>query len=117
MKQPALDLFVSETVPPTQKWSEPAPIAPSVDLTARHCSSMGAIHVEKTRENLWALMRALYAVEPRTDAELANLLHVAPSTISARRNELIAQKVVAEESCGTRKNQKTGISNTLWKLK
>jgi hypothetical protein len=104
--------------------SEPCvnvPIAPSADLTAKHCSSMGAQQAEKSRKYLWSQMLELYAVEPRTDAEIAALLWqphrmIMPSTISARRKELIQQGLVAPESCGTRKNPRTGVSNSLWQL-
>ncbi len=92
------------------------PIAPSSDLTARHCSSQGALKVEPGRETLWRRMTALYRIGPRTDSEMADLLQVQRSTVNARRAELIKQGVVNGQSCGTRKNQQTGVSNTLWQL-
>lgn len=115
MKQPALDLFAPD-VRPVSDSPVNVPIAPSADLTAKHCSSMGALKAQAQREYLWECMVFWYRIAPRTDAELAVKLHVAPSTISARRNELIKKGYVAEESCGTRKNPRTGVSNTLWQL-
>ena len=124
MKQETLDLFVAETVPPERVWKEPAPIAPSSDLTARHCRSMGAKRTEQTRHYLWAEMLKCYERQSHTDAEIAYYLTwalerehpIPPSTISARRKELIQQGKVDPKSCGTRKNERTGVSNSLWQL-
>lgn len=114
--------FSPRPVDPQREPVGHAPIAPSADLKARHCSSMGALHAEKSSANLHAAMVALYRIEPRSDAEIADVLStpvrtIAPSTISARRKELIEAGIVARESCGTRKNSRTGVSNTLWQLK
>ena len=98
------------------------PIAPSASVVARHCSSMGAQKAAEGRNAFWVAMLGLYATAPRTDAEIAAILSdppvrvIPPSTISARRAELIAMGKVDKESCGTRKNQKTGVSNSLWQL-
>ena len=118
-EQGTLDLFAPEPIPVSAGWREPspAPIAPSADLTAKHCSSMGALAVEPERANLWRRMLAMYRIAPRTDMEMAALLQVQRSTINARRAELIAQGKVDPQSCGTRKNPKTGISNSLWQLR
>ena len=91
------------------------PIAPSASLTAKHCSSMGAQKVKHSRNYLWKSMLHFYAQRPCTDAEIAEALGVAPSTISARRNELIALGKV-EDAHDTKKNRHTGVSNSLWRL-
>ena len=91
------------------------PIAPSSSLQARHCSSMGAQKIAPSRESLWKSMLNFYAQRPCTDAEIAEALGVAPSTISARRNELIALGKV-EDAHATKKNRHTGVSNSLWGL-
>ncbi len=93
------------------------PIAPSADLTAKHCSSMGALKIAPSRENLWERMLRCYAEGPCTDAELAERIGVPCSTISARRSELIKQRLVDPVACGTRKNRRTGVSNALWQLR
>jgi hypothetical protein len=104
--------------PPVNPMREPVrpPTAPSADLTAKHCSSMGAEKIERSRERLWKTMLNMYAQRPCTDAEIAEAIGVAPSTISARRAELIVGKKVAKESCGIKKNPRTGVSNSLWQL-
>lgn len=100
-----------------------APIAPSADRTAKHCSYMGALKVEHTRQSLFEAMLVIYRAGPASDAEIASDVSylsgrtIAPSTISARRKELITQGLVDPVSCGTRKNPRTGVSNSLWQLK
>lgn len=92
-----------------------APIAPSVHRLARHCSAMGALAVENGRPALWKRMLALYASGERTDAELAALLGVRESTISARRSELMKTGWVGASDL-VRKNPRTGVNNSTWKL-
>lgn len=116
-QQPSL--FSSEPVAEAVALPQ-VPIAPSSSVTAKHCSSMGAQQAETTREALWQRMLALYATGPKTDAEIARAVStrtrtVAPSTISARRQELITQRLV-EDAKDTRKNPATNVSNSLWKL-
>lgn len=98
------------------------PIAPSASPIAKHCSSMGALAMEKPRETYWRTMVMLYSIFPRTDAEIAARLSTSvktihPSTISARRRELIQQGLVQDLPVGTRKNPKTGVNNSVWGLR
>jgi hypothetical protein len=116
--QPVLaDLFVVEV-----EQLPKVPIAPSASIQARHCSAMGAQKAEESRETLWTAMLGGYAQEPLSDAELSWSLSVLfgrdipPSTISARRSELIGQGLVHPFAVGTRKNPKTQVSNSLWGL-
>lgn len=118
MKQPVLpDLFVVEV----EQLPE-VPIAPSASIQAKHCSAMGAQKAEESRETLWAAMLGGYSHSPLSDAELSWSLSVLfsrdipPSTVSARRHELIEQGLVHPFAIGTRKNPKTGVSNSLWGL-
>lgn len=118
------DFSVPPVNPSAESWGTP-PIAPSADQTAKHCSAMGAEKVAESRETMWSLMLDCYRHGPQTDAEIAHYLtwalkrktEIPPSTISARRSELIKQGKVDREACGTRKNQRTGVSNSLWRLK
>lgn len=118
MKQPVLtDLFVVavEQLPEV-------PVAPSASIQARHCSAMGARKMDGSRNAFWVAMLGLYRTAPRTDAEIATILSDPPvrvipsSTISARRAELIAMGHVDPVPCGTRKNPRTNVSNSLWGL-
>ena len=113
--QGTLDLFAPAVRPVSESWQEHAPIAPSADLTAKHCSSMGALTAEESRETIWERMLALYRSYPRTDAEIAEMLRIQRSTVNARRAELIAMGKV-ESAKRTRKNPRTGVSNSLWQL-
>lgn len=113
MTQPTL--FDTPAIPIAGRQAGSAPIAPSKVLVARHCSAMSALALENGRDALWKRMIALYASGERTDAELAVLLKVRESTISARRSELIKAGWVGSSDL-TRKNPRTGISNSVWKL-
>lgn len=110
------DLLFDDLYHPRVEPIPSVPVAPAQSVTARHCSTMGAEKIARTRSSLWASMLKLYAQQPCTDAEIAEALGVAPSTISARRAELIAAKQVDPAPCGTRKNPHTGVSNSLWRL-
>lgn len=101
------------------------PVAPSHSIQARHCSAMGAEQAKTFRQTMWQRMLAFYRFGPSTDTEMAAMLSlpegqtsvIHPSTVSARRRELIQQGLVDPMPCGTRKNSKTGVSNSLWQLK
>lgn len=84
---------------------------------ALHCSQMGAkaarVFASQQRER----MMAIYAERgPLTDCEMEAISGIDKSSITPRRNELIKFGVVEKDDGRTRRNPRTGISNTLWRM-
>lgn len=85
---------------------------------ALHCSQMGAKEARVFASQQRERMMAIYAERgPVTDCEMEAIAGIDKSSICARRNELIKFGVVEKDDGRTRKNRKTGISNTLWRIR
>jgi hypothetical protein len=98
-------------VPPVAGASAIAREAETPQATRRKGLTEAQLH----RDNLWSEMLDLYGVGAKTDAEMAKMLGVERTTVTARRDELIkAGKVKATGV--TRLNQKSGVPNMTWGL-
>lgn len=82
---------------------------------SRHCSHAGAVAASERVGRQCVELLSAYALHgPLSDAEAAKHLGVERSTINARRAELRRRGLVCAQ--GTKKNDATGVTNTLWGL-
>ena len=103
-QQGTLDIFGSVLVPPSEPIHGPV-------QTRR----AGLRQASLTKATLWGRMLAIYAQGGATDAEMALALGVERSCVNARRDELIKAGKV-RDSGTTRKNERSGVLNTVWGL-
>lgn len=86
-----------------------------VPQTARETRQAGHQKALGSRESLHGRMLAIYALGPRTDAEMAFALGVERSTVNARRAELVKLGKVQDRQ-QARTNPQTGMKNSTWGL-
>lgn len=109
-RQPSLDLFVAETVPPERGWKAPtsAPYAKGSET-----SKAGAKAVEAKLSRQCQELLDLYLEHgPLTDWEAKKLLGWERTTVNARRNGL-GKRIT---TFGTRVNPDSGIANEVYGL-
>lgn len=94
------------------------PVQGQATGAALHCSSMGAKQARVFNAQQRARMLAIYAERgPLTDVEMETISRIDKSSVTPRRNELIAMGLVEKDDGRVRKNLKSGVNNTLWRLK
>lgn len=82
---------------------------------SRHCSYQGAVSAqERVGRQALAMLAAYRAHGALTDAEMAITVGIERSSVNARRSLLVKLGLV--EAGGVKRNDITGISNTLWQL-
>lgn len=105
--------FAAEPVDPR---SEPVPPSRGNTTRTKHCSEMGALDVQhRVGAQHETLLKAYRTHGDLTDAEMEEWAGIDRSTVIPRRHELMKRGLVVE--VGTRKNVRTGVSNTTFGLK
>lgn len=97
----------------------PKPKIPKIidDATEEKAAVYDNLNAEEQREKVLEIIKNLGSA---TDNEIARILRINPSTVSARRNELrdrglIIPKLDAEGKKAKKVDSITGVLNTIWK--